>query len=95
MFAEYKIYFIKKYFSAAKTEDLIKLLDALKKSIINNSEIDESPFLYCLNPIKNGLLIIELVTLIRNKFKSMQVKSMEIQKFVEESILRYVNYIED
>jgi hypothetical protein len=48
-----------------------------------------------MNPIKTGLILIELVRMIKAKFKSMQVKCMEIEEFIEESILAYVEIIKD
>lgn len=55
--------------------------------------MDECPFLYCINPVKNGLLVCELVKKIRMKFKSMQVKALEIEMFIQRSLLKYVNLV--
>lgn len=54
-----------------KAENLISFLNPMKKKIIDITDVQENPFIYTLNPIKQGLLIIELMRIIRKKFKSL------------------------
>lgn len=94
-FMEYRCWFIAKFFDSIKAQHFLNLLETLKSHIMNKKKIEECPMLYTLNPIMASLLIIHIVRKIKSKFKSMQVKAMEIEEFLKEAVIRFVDIIQD
>ena len=76
-----------------KADNLISFLNPMKRKIIDITDVQENPFIFTLNPIKQGLLIIELMKIIREKFKSLQVKCLEIEKYMKASLKTYVELL--
>ncbi len=67
-------------------------MNILSEKLLGN-KYDQNPFLYCLNPIKNALLMIEVLRLIRSKFKNFQVKCLSLEEYLEESIYKFIDGI--
>ena len=69
-FYEYKLYFFKKYFTCFKVQQIQSLIEWLKQSY-ETKEVSDLPALYQLNPIKTTLLLVEMLRIVRAKFKSL------------------------
>lgn len=94
-FMEYKLFFFKMFFPSMKAAHLISFLNPMKRKIIDITDVQENPFIFTLNPIKSGLLIIELMRIIRQKFKSLQVKCLEIEIYMKTALTTYAELLQD
>lgn len=71
------------------SQHLISLLNPLKRKIIDITDVQENPFIFTMNPIKIGLLLIEISRIIKHKFKSLQVKCLELEIYLKKSLVNY------
>lgn len=78
-----------------KASHLISFLNPMKRKIIDITDVQENPFIFTLNPIKSGLLIIELMRIIIAKFKSLQVKCLEIEIYMKQALTNYAELLSD
>jgi len=90
-----KMFLLKRYSKETDAKLSLKILQSLKKSIFHHEYIADNPFLYSTNPIQSCLLIVEYMREIRSKFKSMIVKTMEIEEFVMKKVFVYINALRD
>lgn len=81
---------MKEFFSASNANDIMFFLKTLKKRTFEPSWPEENPFLNVQNPIKLGLLVIEVLRMISGKFASTTVLCKEIEEFITSAIIKFV-----
>jgi len=64
------------------------------KSAYETQEVSDLPALYSLNPFKSTLLLVEMLKIIRSKFKSLQVKCIQLEEMLMKSLDKYALLIE-
>ena len=59
------------------------------KQAYETKEISDLPALYSLNPFKTTLLLVEVLKVVRRKFKSLQVQCINLEKYLILSLDHY------